>query len=306
MSGKPSGMKIDASDEMLGELPEASKLIRTPSALKSRTKEGLNVAVLGGPTSLSYQAMHSIFDGESSLNVTYTKNFKEIFELIQQDKVHSGVIPVENTSMGPLPGMYDLILKYPDIHLIGEHIVVEDHCLCALPGTKLEDVEQIISHPWAGAQCRSYLARLVNNSKKPIARLLANDTSAACKVALETPNTATIQQRQMAEKLGLAVLQEGISDDENNKTRFVLVSKEVISLPKFEPMSTTVAFALQNRPNAMYKAFAVFGLRDINIRRMSAVSGISVSTQRKNNEKKYVFVLAAHDSPLCFDTTNVF
>jgi len=270
---------IEVDDTGMSALSNAPKVIRSPSTLKSRSSTGLDVAVVGAKESLSHQALTSIFDGDEQLNVSFAGSFGEIFQLIQSDKVHSGVVPIENTSLGPMPGIYDLLIKYPDIQIIGEHIVREDHCLCAQPGTTLEDIDQITAHPWAGAQCKNYLKRLIKQAKQPITRILASDTAAACKTAQERPNTATIQQRSMAESMGLAVLAEGISDDENNKTRFVLLSKEAILLPRFEDISTTIAFALENKTNSMFKALSVFGIRDIPIRRMVTVSTASFQEQ---------------------------
>ena len=254
----------------------APKPMASPSILKSRSVFGLDVAVVGAKESLSHQALMSIFDGDEKLNVTYTSDFSSLFRLIQSGDVHSGVVPIENTSIGPMPGIYDLLLKYPEIKIIGEHIVAEDHCLCAREGTKIEDIDRITAHPWAGEQCNAYLTRLAKQAPKPILRVIASDTAAACKMAQERANTATIQQRPAAETMGLTVLAEGISNDENNKTRFVLLSKEEIAIPHFENMSTTVAFALRNTTNSMFKAIAVFGMRDIPIRRMVTVCYIFV------------------------------
>jgi Prephenate dehydratase len=33
------------------------------------------------------------------------------------------------------------------LHIVGETLVDVNHCLLALPGTRLEDVERVISHP---------------------------------------------------------------------------------------------------------------------------------------------------------------
>jgi chorismate mutase/prephenate dehydratase len=249
-------------------LPPTAQIVRSPSLFKSRCGGDLKVATFGQEGSLSHQALMSIFDGDEKLQVKHCRSFESIFQLIAKGDCHSGVVPIENTSLGPMPGIYDLILKYPAIKIIGEHIKVEDHCLCAPAGTKTEDIDQIVAHPWAGAQCKTFLERMELNAKNGITRVLAPDTAAACKMALERQNTATIQSSTMAGKLGLKVLAAGISDDAENRTRFVLLSKEEISLPLFENTSTTIAFALENKPNSMFKALAVFALRDIAVRRM--------------------------------------
>ncbi len=245
--------------------------MESPSLLKQSVTGDLSVATFGQEGSLCHQALLSIFDGDEKLKVSHARSFDEVFNLIARGDCHSGVVPVENTSIGPMPGIYDLILRYPSIKIIGEHIMLEDHCLCALPGTKLEDVDQIVAHPWAGAQCSGYLRHLQRDTPHPIAQVQASDTAAACQAAHDRKNTATIQSRAMVEKFGLAVLAEGISDDTNNKTRFALLSTHDVLLPPFEQTSTTVAFALENKTNALFKALSVFALRDIGIRRIVTV-----------------------------------
>lgn len=260
-------MNIDTDETSMGAISPPVPIGRSPSTLKTR-RGGLDVAVMGERESLSQQAMKSIFDGSERLNVHVADSFETIFKLVDQDECHSGVVPIENTSTGPLTLVYDLLMKYRDLKVIGEHIVKENHCLCAKPGTKLEDVHTVVAHPWAGAQCRNYLRRFMSNASHEVTQVLAQHTSAACKVALRKDNTATIQTRRMAESMGLVVLADGISNDVNNKTRFVLVSKEVITLPRFEDLSTMIAFAIPNQPNSIFKAMSVFAMRDINIRRV--------------------------------------
>lgn len=258
-------MNIDTDEMSMGAVSPPIPIGISPSTLKVR-RGGLDVAVVGEKESLSQQAMMSIFDGDERLNVHSADSFEAIFKMVNSDECHSGIVPIENSNTGPLTVVYDLIMKYPDIKVIGEHIVVENHCLCAKPGTKLEEVHTVVAHPWAGAQCRNFLRRFQKQQK--VTHVLAPDTSAACRVAQQQENTATIQTRKMAEAMGLTVLSEGISNDENNKTRFVLISKEAIVLPRFEDISTMVAFALHNRANSIFKALACFGMRDINIRRV--------------------------------------
>jgi prephenate dehydratase len=275
-SGSPGQQRRKMFVSVEGDLAGvgATAVTRSPSLLKARSTLGLDVAVVGGKQSLSHQALMSLMDGDDQLNVTYTDSFEGVFKLVDKGTVHSGVVPIENTSMGTFPGIYHLTLMYPAVKIIGEHIVEENHCLCALPGTKLEDVDEIAAHPWAGSQCAAWLQRFQTKQGAQgnhVRRILANDTAAACKMALERRNTAVVQQAQAARAVGLEVLADGISDDVNNKTRFILVSKEELVFPKFEKMSTTVAFALANTTGSIFKALACFGLRDIDIRRMITV-----------------------------------
>jgi len=58
------------------------------------------------------------------------------------------VLPVENSLGGSIHTVYDLLLRYR-LHIVGETSVAVNHCLLALPGTKIGDLKRVISHPQA-------------------------------------------------------------------------------------------------------------------------------------------------------------
>ena len=81
---------------------------------------------------------------------------EEVFELVSQDKVDFGVVPLENSQAGSINDTYDLLLVYP-LNIFAEVILKVSHCLMALPGQKLEAIRTMYSHPQALAQCAEFL-----------------------------------------------------------------------------------------------------------------------------------------------------
>jgi hypothetical protein len=69
------------------------------------------------------------------------------------------VLPIENSLGGSIHAVYDLLLRYR-LHIVGETSVSVNHCLLALPGTKVEELTRVMSHPQALAQVDGYLRKL--------------------------------------------------------------------------------------------------------------------------------------------------
>src|SRR4051812_50163358 len=84
---------------------------------------------------------------------------------------------MDNSQAGSINETYDLFLRH-GLHLVGETIVRVDHSLLALPGTALDEVREVISHPQAIAQCEEFLSALDAN-----VRAEYNTAGAAKKIA---------------------------------------------------------------------------------------------------------------------------
>ncbi len=63
---------------------------------------------------------------------------------------------MENSLAGSINQTYDLLTDSV-LHVVGEQVVRVHHNLLALPGTRLEDVRRVYSHPQALAQCQAFL-----------------------------------------------------------------------------------------------------------------------------------------------------
>ncbi len=190
--------------------------------------------------------------------------FEDVFEAVASGRTSHGILPVENSIGGSIHRNYDLLLER-DLPIVAETELPVVHNLLALPGTTIQAVRRVFSHPQALAQCELYLHTL------PGIEIVATyDTAGSARLIKEgnLTDTAAIASLRAAEVFGLSVLQAGIQDYEDNITRFLLIGRD--GKPLATPDKTTLAFALHNGPGALFKALSVFALRDIDLTKLES------------------------------------
>jgi prephenate dehydratase len=189
------------------------------------------------------------------------KTFDEVFDIVLHKRATHGIVPMENSIGGTIHRNYDLLVDH-EIPITGEVELDVVHCLQALPGTKVENVTIVYSHPQALAQCEHYLKELGATVEA------VYDTAGGAKLVSEQrlPHAAALASRRAAEVFGLEVLQEAVQDYEFNITRFFVIGGAVPT----DANKTTIVFALPSTPGSLFKALSVFALRDINLSKLES------------------------------------
>ncbi|MCC6749050.1 MAG: prephenate dehydratase, partial [Deltaproteobacteria bacterium] len=217
---------------------------------------------------------------------TSEPSFDAVFEAVEAGRAKRGVVPIENSLAGTIHRNYDLLLRHR-LHLVGEQTLRISHCLIAAPGVPLEAVRVVRSHPQALAQCEARLAAL------GVATEPAYDTASAVRdLALSgRRDAAAIASRLAAEVHGMSVLKSDFEDRAGNVTRFLVLAREPLSAPGVGPEKTSLAFSLPNRPGGLFKALAVFALRDLDLTKIE-------SRPLPGEAWSYVFYLdCVHEGP---------
>src|SRR6266496_3067064 len=86
-------------------------------------------------------------------------SIRTVFESVEVGRAGWGLVPMDNSQAGSINETYDLFLRH-GLHLVGETVVRVDHCLLALPGSTIDDLREVLSHPQAIAQCEEFLSTL--------------------------------------------------------------------------------------------------------------------------------------------------
>jgi prephenate dehydratase len=191
--------------------------------------------------------------------------FELLFEALVEGGIEEAVVPIENSLFGSVHTNYDLLREHP-VRIDGEIKLRIRHHLLALPGSRLEDITSVISHPQALGQCREYLAQALPDAVVTP----AYDTAGAAKsIAVEKiAGQAAIASHAAAGEYGLDILAEGIESNHENYTRFLLLHRgdAAVDADSDEPHVTSVVYAMKNNvPGALFKSLAVFALRELDL-----------------------------------------
>lgn len=222
--------------------------------------ETVRVGYQGEPGAFSEEAVWTLFPGATPVP---HRGLRSIFEDVRAARLRYGVVPLENSQAGSINETYDL-LALGSVWIVGEVVVNVDHALLALPGTRLEDISQISSHPQALAQCQEFLSTLDADI------VAVYDTAGAAKRIAEGRRTgeAAVAAPRAAQKYGLEVLVSSIQTDPANQTRFAAVSADPTPLGVGD--KTSILFGTRNEPGALYRALGHLASRNLNLSKLES------------------------------------
>ena len=231
------------------------------------------VAYQGEPGANSQEAIFQQLGPH--VNTLACHSFDDIFSAVEEGRATLGLLPVENSQAGSINQAYDLLLDH-DLRVVGEVKFRVRHCLLAVPGTRLEDVVRVRSHPQALAQCDRYLRT------RGLEAVPAYDTAGAARqlAAQPEPGTAVIASALAGQTYGLAVLDAEIEDSSDNTTRFFLLGRE--EPPPGKRNKTSIVFATLHTPGSLYNVLGELASRGINLTKIE-------SRPRRNRPWHYVF-----------------
>ncbi len=239
------------------------------------------VAFQGEHGAYSEEALRQHFD-DAAVSLPQ-RTFEGIFTAIEQGEADYGVLPVENAVAGSINKAYDLLLTH-DLRVSGEIYLPVRHHLMAPPGTRLEDIRRVRSHPQALAQCEDYLAQRGWHPEPWY------DTAGSAKDLAAHPEAgvAAIASRLAAEIYGLQILASDIQDLTWNITRFFVIGHD--EAPPTPRAKTSLVFAVPHRPGALHACLGEFARRHINLTKLE-------SRPRRNKPWHYVFYLDFEGHP---------
>ncbi len=196
--------------------------------------------------------------------ILYFKSFEAVFTAIEQGLCQYGILPIENSTAGSVKKVYDLMIHH-NFSIVRTFRLKIDHNLLANKGAKLEDIREIYSHEQAIGQCGAFL------EKFPNAKVIAvENTAYAAKMVAESGrrDIAAISSRSCAELYNLQSLAPSIQDKDNNRTRFICISKNLEIYPGADKAS--IMMILPHRPGSLYRVLARLYVLGINVTKLES------------------------------------
>lgn len=219
------------------------------------------VVFQGAEGAYSQAAMIQYFGNQvSSFHVD---TFRDAMIAIDEGSADFAVLPIENSTAGIVSEIYDLLVEFEN-YIVGEQIIKIEHCLMALPGTKMEDIGTVYSHPQSLMQSARFLNQYAWQQIS-----MQNNAFAAKKVAADGDKTqAAIASEYAAKLYGLEVLKKGVNQSSTNSTRFIIVTNQKIFLKDAKKVS--ICFEVPHESGSLYHMLSHFIYNNLNMNRIES------------------------------------
>jgi chorismate mutase/prephenate dehydratase len=243
------------------------------SACRSLEAE-LTVAFFGPSATFSHMACIQHFG--SSVQMVPENTIQEVFEAVERGKADYGVVPIENSTEGPVSQSLDMFIN-SEVKICGEIMSRISHDLLSKSG-RYEEVKKIYSHPQALGQCREWLKKNFPHVQFEE----AGSTAKAAQLAMEDSKIAAIASSLAAQLYGLRVVASQIEDNLNNYTRFLILGRR--GSERTGRDKTSILFSISHTPGTLFRALQIFYEKGINLTKIE-------SRPTKGKPWEYIFFI---------------
>lgn len=221
-------------------------------------------AVLGPVGSFSEEAALFLYGDEVELR--FARTIDEVFAWVEENRTDMGLVPLENSLSGAIRATLRNLLKR-DVLITREIYTPIEQCLIACREYELKDLRLVVSQLAVFEQCQNLLSLLHPDCRWEI---VPSTSRAAEIVRGETRPSAAIGTRRVAELLGMKVLLCGVQDSPDNHTRFVEIQRQK-RIRLEEAAKTSIFFAVEDKPGALYEILKIFALRKVNLSKLESI-----------------------------------
>jgi len=222
----------------------------------------MKISIQGIKGAFHEEAARNYFNKE--LIIVPNITFEEVISSVISEAADFGVVAIENTLSGTIHSNLNLI-RQSGLKIAGEEYLSIHQNLIALPGTKIEDVEQVFSHYMAINQCRDFF------QKYPQIKLIESEDTA---LSIQTiankklKNAAAIGSKLATDYYGMEIIFQNIETHQKNYTRFLILDKK-INTQNFNKAS--LSFTLPHRKGSLANILNIIAFNEINLTKIESV-----------------------------------
>ena len=270
------------AEHLFREIITNSVRYQTHSLVDLQNKNGqghIRVSYQGTDGAYSHlAAMRHFEERHKQIDYYGYDTFQEAAQALKDERVDYAMLPIENTTAGSINDIYD-ILGASNLHIVGEEIIKIVHCLLAVEPVEVNMVRRILSHPKAIEQCTHFLSRLPRCTVESYL-----DTAISAQRVLEDGDLsqAAIAGAHAADLYGLHIIAHDIANQQENYTRFVVVSRKAIELDPQFPSKTSFMMVTSHQEGSLVECLNVFHRHGINVCKLE-------SRPRMNEPFRYSF-----------------
>lgn len=227
----------------------------------------IRIAIQGIEGSYSSLAAKKFFSEKENQIMFISKNtFEEVVRSAEKGEADYAMLPVENTTSGGINEVYDLLMN-TTLSIIGEEKFQVKHCLICKNDVPLSKIKTIYAHYQAAAQCSKFLETLPNVKVE-----FFTDTAMSVRKIKEegTDSDAAIASEEAAEIFDVKILKQGIANQIENYTRFLIGSKNPQLVDLRIPCKTSLVMATAHQPGSLVDALLVFKQFSLNMTKLES------------------------------------
>jgi prephenate dehydratase len=220
------------------------------------------IAYLGPQGTFTEQAARTLPESEGARLVPMDGVIAAI-EATRAGETDAACVPVENSVEGPIAATLDALADQDAVPLVAirETVLPVRFSVLVRPGTRVDDVRTVATHPHAAAQVRGWLA-----THLPAAKLITTYSTAAAAVAVcDREADAAVTAPVATAHYPLYELATGIADQPDAVTRFLLLRRPGPLPPPTGSDRTSLVAVTADRAGALHDLLAEFALRGISL-----------------------------------------
>ena len=227
------------------------------------------VAIQGVSGAFHEIAARQYFEGEE-IEILPCNTFKDLFKALAADDSLLGIIAIENTIAGSLLQNHNL-LRESGCMIVGEYKLRIEHNLAVLPGQRIEDIEEVYSHPIALMQCEDFL-----DEHRNLKAIESEDTALSAKEIADNKimKRAAICSSLAAENYGLEIIAKGIETNKRNFTRFLIIAEPSLAQVMVNGTlldKSSLVFTLPHEEGSLAKVLSILSFYHVNLTKIQSL-----------------------------------